>query len=158
MTTVAIRTPIPPSMTWDYNMENLSYRGRIMAIRAIRKGTRRALDDCEALMKEVIANKELPQPNVPDNMCEDMKDRTYGKGWVDDVDVEPHAVLKRLCEDPNFCYRDHDQKTRIRQDAGMEWLLKTRRLVVLLGCLIHVCGGQPGRATEVVDVMFRNKG
>lgn len=158
MTAVALRTPTPPQMTWDASMEKLSYHGKVMSMPTIRDGLQKALRDCSDLLKEVARGAPIDETNLPNDMTENLKDRTYGTGWIDKAEVDSMAVLRELCKDETFYCIDASGRVRIRQEAGMSWLLEAGKVVVLLLSLIHVTGGQPGRATEMAEVLIRNKG
>ncbi|KAI0945186.1 hypothetical protein AcW1_001468 [Taiwanofungus camphoratus] len=157
--TLVMREAAPPHITWTKDMSSLSCEGHVLEMAQLRSGLNRIYDSIMDHIHHLTCNTDIPI-NVPDNLTEDMTDRSIGLSWIQKPNLteKKYPLLEILFQHPDYKIAYVDRAERFHWNV-LELIRLQREFAEInkeLAILTHMLPAPPPRGTEFADTRLSN--
>jgi hypothetical protein len=146
-----------PDVTWsdDGDRTSLVVSNKIVTREIIQKAVKKGIKKLSSLLDRLLLGFPSAQ-FIPETIHDDHNKTDFGYCFIDDprnarLKVGSKALLEFFLKDPEY-----SQGGVLDPIACQRWISNAAEALKLLCFLIHTTCGQPGRATEVSCLQFRN--
>lgn len=152
---IAFNAPRDAKAQWNRDFTRLSLGGMIISMSIFQAGNRKAIKDIGARIDEITQGHAFNY-SIPEDFEDDMNNREFGYGLVDNAKHVPKdALLRAILSDPESGFLTNDGTT-LNIPKAHAFLQEANEIAMELALSMHTTSGLPQRGTEISDLRIRN--
>jgi len=156
---IVFNTPRPPRVVWSPDRKKFSVDGEVVIMDQQRTGLRQLYNDTKTLISDLCGDC-LGMINMPEDIVDRMSNTDRGYSWLEHgpYTTTPLPLFVRLLEHPEWKIATTYDDTEIAWNipAVNRFFQKTTQINQNMSVLNHVVPAPPSRATEFVNMRYRN--